>query len=165
MLAKLLQYREEKIQWLQASIASADKVHVTFRINVPGAEKRTLDVLKLFQQGCRRLKENLERQGLDFTEMDYPYMTPEWLAVYVIDALPEQVKALTLELEETDSCGRLYDFDVWDKNGESLSREAFGYPPRQCFICGRPAFLCGRERTHSQEILGAYIAQKADLCF
>lgn len=165
MLAKLLQYREEKIQWLQASIETVGKVHVTFRINVPGAEKRTLDVLKLFQQGCRRFKESLDRQGFDFTEIPYPHATPEWLAVYAIDALPEQLKGLTIELEERDSCGRLYDFDVWNKNGESLSREAFGYPPRQCFICGRPAFLCGRERTHSQETLNAYIAQKADYCF
>ena len=54
--------------------------------------------------------------------------------------------------------GRLFDFDILRADGSKLSRQELGFLERTCLLCGNPAFLCGRSRTHSaQELLAKEI--------
>lgn len=55
---------------------------------------------------------------------------------------------LTL-LEESHPLGRLMDMDVLGPTGEKVSRTELGFSERTCLLCGNPAFLCGRSRTHT----------------
>lgn len=71
----------------------------------------------------------------------------------LLDLEPSQVKAVTTALEETHPLGRLWDMDVLDREGKSLSRIALGYPARRCLVCGAAAKECGRSRKHSYEEL------------
>lgn len=65
-----------------------------------------------------------------------------------------------VEFEETHPFGRLIDIDIVIlKEGMvvPVSREAFNYAPRQCFICEQTAKVCARNRKHSLEELESHI--------
>ena len=44
--------------------------------------------------------------------------------------------------------------------GDKVSREVLGLPPRQCFLCGNPAFVCARSRAHSVQAMTAEIDRR-----
>ena len=54
-----------------------------------------------------------------------------------------------MELEEASPLGRLFDLDVSDETGRTLSRSA----DRRCLLCSNSARVCGRSRTHSVQQL------------
>ena len=43
----------------------------------------------------------------------------------------------------------IFDIDVIQKDGQKVSREEFGMPPRKCLMCEEEAHLCARNRTHA----------------
>ena len=58
----------------------------------------------------------------------------------------KNLKQLAVDLEETDTLGRFIDIDVTLKGKEeSLSRGNM----RKCFLCSNPAFVCGKNKTHT----------------
>ena len=81
-----------------------------------------------------------------------------WEGFFALNLPPEEIKTYLLEQEEHHPLGRLFDFDVLRTDGSKLSRQELGFPERTCLLCGNPAFLCGRSRTHSaQELLAKEI--------
>ncbi len=89
-------------------------------------------------------------------------------ALMVIDINAFDLKQAMIELEQSCAIGRLWDIDVFDKDGTLLSRQAYGFPARQCLVCHQNAKVCSRNRQHtSQELLAAmqslvYHAQDSD---
>ncbi len=53
-----------------------------------------------------------------------------------------------VEVEDTHPLGRLFDIDVIDTQGVVLSRDQLRFARRRCFVCGRDAKLCARNRVH-----------------
>jgi Phosphoribosyl-dephospho-CoA transferase (holo-ACP synthetase) len=64
-----------------------------------------------------------------------------------------------ITLEQQHPLGRLFDLDVLQADGRSLSRREFDLPPRRCLICDELAAACGRSRRHSSEELQVRIHQ------
>jgi holo-ACP synthase CitX len=165
MLAEFLDYRERKMAWLQVNSREKCQVLLTFRINAPGAEKRSTEILKLFQYGYVALKTTLDHLQISYEVMRIPFYTPEWLAVFKVEMRAQDLKQVTIQLEEENPCGRLFDLDVWDTTGEVITRESLELPLRKCFLCDATAYACGRDRKHPLEDLYHYIATKAQQCF
>ena len=67
------------------------------------------------------------------------------------------LKRMAVRLENAHPLGRLADIDILTAAGVPVSRADLGLPPRACFLCGEPAALCRRRKTHAQETLADYI--------
>ncbi len=67
----------------------------------------------------------------------------------MVDSPAQQIKNLTVEIEESSKFGRLLDLDVLRKDGSKVSRGDLSLSPRRCLLCGRPAAECSRSRAHS----------------
>lgn len=72
---------------------------------------------------------------------------------WVIDLPIENIKKKTIKIEDSHSLGRLFDIDVVDLNGSSISRRNFGMEPRKCIICDNSAVECYIEKRHTMEEL------------
>lgn len=83
-------------------------------------------------------------------------------ALLVLNADPAEIKRKTVTMEDGHPLGRLFDMDVLDADGLSLSRTDLDAAQRTCLICGRSAKVCGRSRAHSLEQLRNRIGQLLD---
>lgn len=85
---------------------------------------------------------------------------PEWMAAVCAPA--KALKRQLALLEQQHPLGRLWDIDVIDSDGRSLSRRELGLPARQCLICQQDAHVCARSRAHSLDLLLDEIARRID---
>ncbi|XWJ91615.1 citrate lyase holo-[acyl-carrier protein] synthase [Phytobacter ursingii] len=85
---------------------------------------------------------------------------PEWMAAVCAPA--KALKRQLVLLEQQHPLGRLWDIDVIDSDGRSLSRRELGLPARQCLICLQDAHVCARGRAHSLDLLLDEIARRID---
>ena len=148
-LQQILLRREARVQ-TQRELLPRGRCLVSFSMNIPGQRKRFPLEQKSFEEGLCLLREQFSGQLLE--QQLYSGLTGDE-AMLLLDLEPSQVKAVTTALEETHPLGRLWDMDVLDREGKSLSRIALGYPARRCLVCGAAAKECGRSRKHSYEEL------------
>ncbi|WP_061707933.1 citrate lyase holo-[acyl-carrier protein] synthase [Pseudenterobacter timonensis] len=85
---------------------------------------------------------------------------PEWMAA--ICAPAKTLKRAMVHLEENHPLGRLWDIDIIDSDGRSLSRREFGFPPRRCLVCAEAAHICARARRHTIDMLLEEIARRIE---
>ncbi|MCG8482108.1 MAG: citrate lyase holo-[acyl-carrier protein] synthase, partial [Clostridia bacterium] len=64
-----------------------------------------------------------------------------------------KLKEILIDIEDNHPLGRLFDFDVIDKDFTFISRTAVGYEKRKCLLCDEDAAICVRSRSHSYEQL------------
>lgn len=148
-LQQILLRREARVQ-TQQELLHHGRCLVSFSMNIPGQRKQFPLEQKSFEEGLCLLREQFSGQLLE--QQLYSGLTGDE-AMLLLDLEPSQVKAVTTALEETHPLGRLWDMDVLDREGKSLSRIALGYPARRCLVCGAAAKECGRSRKHSYEEL------------
>ncbi|EAW4416356.1 citrate lyase holo-[acyl-carrier protein] synthase [Salmonella enterica] len=65
-------------------------------------------------------------------------------------------------LEMSHPLGRLWDIDIIDSDGKSLSRRELGHPARPCLICQQDAHLCARGKHHTLDLLLDEIARRIE---
>ena len=128
---------------------------VTLKANVPGPIKNIFHSHVVISYFTRRLSE----LGLPILEW---YFGEDGLTVYFETKDGVEVKKVVCKWEEELPIGRLVDIDVTLK-GEthSLSRLV----PRKCFLCESPAFVCGRNRTHTISQLLTYFIDNSEEFF
>lgn len=88
------------------------------------------------------------------------------VAYIVLDADPEHVKHIAVEIEESREVARIYDFDVYYQN-KSISRDTLGKDERKCILCDENVWVCSRSRKHGVDsllekinsLVGAYIKE------
>lgn len=162
----MLEYREKKSKWLTGVLnESKDKSILVFRINAPGPNKKSGSVLRLFEYGMKEIKEMLDSKELTYTTREYPYDSPEWLSIFIVELSAVEAKQCCITLEKTSSVGRLYDLDVYDSSGRNISREMLQLQPRTCFLCDDMAFNCSRSGKHTLKELLHFMESKALECF
>ena len=96
-------------------------------------------------------------------EISYKPTGPEGFVCADMDA--DQLKELTLEIEEGHGLGRLFDMDVIDRLVRPISRRDLGYEDRKCLLCEGTATVCRRESKHNLEKLLSYINFKIEEYF
>lgn len=154
-LEEMLHFRERKAR-IQEELRGKYKglVTMTLAMNIPGPIKTSGDILYAFEEGTRTLEQGVSDSGIIIKEMTGISENAGFMKFYVLDCTdPVLVKELAVGLEETHPLGRLWDIDVYNIEGISMSRAAISAPVRKCFICGQEAKGCARNRTHSVEEL------------
>lgn len=122
---------------------------VSFTMNIAGPVKNTPLIRRGFEYGCSLIRQQLMRvSGKSECELSFDEATGNE-GYFIIDLPAVKVKRLTVEIEDHDAIGRLFDMDVLDETGRKLDRGEIGLSPRRCLLCGQPAAFCARSRTHT----------------
>ena len=150
-LMQVLAARDHRVQRQQALLTQYGKPLICFTMNIAGPVKTSPLIEQGFRLGLRRLEQQLLRLRCPVLYREIICQVTGCEAIFAVDAPAEQVKAMTVDLEETDRLGRLLDLDVLDSQGQKLDRSR----ERSCLICGAAGRGCARSRAHSVEQLQA----------
>ena len=118
------------------------------KLNYPGGNKNTVEANRAFEILLEILKEKFRMKVVSSRALEGFDGRSILMAV---DMSPEAIKETTVELEDNGQIGRIFDIDVYIKEGESINREMINLPPRKCIICGENARICVRSKKHSLE--------------
>jgi len=129
---------------------------VSITINMPGSIKDFPVLRQLCDYAVDEVKARL---NVVAEQRVNPVTGPEALLAVAGEA--DQIKAVTVAIEEAEAFGRLLDIDVFDAKGELLSRQQAGQG-RYCLVCSQPVIVCMRERRHSEEQLLQAVWQLLD---
>lgn len=151
LLTEILQAREDRAARQQALLTQYKKPLLCFTMNIPGPKKLDRDVSLGFFVGTRLLTDALSGHRILYREERLPITGCE--GYYVVDMPADELKALAIDIEDTDPIGRLFDLDVLDVDSRKLSREELGHPRRKCLLCNHDAVICASTRAHSLEQL------------
>ena len=151
LLTEILQAREDRVAMQKQLLQQYQKPLLCFTMNIPGPKKLDRDVRIGFFVGTRLLTDALSRYPILYRKEQLPVTGCE--GYYVVDMPAKELKALAIELEDTDPIGRLFDLDVLDTDGRKLTREELGYPRRKCLLCDNDAMVCASTRAHKLEDL------------
>lgn len=121
---------------------------VCFKLNIPGPIKDKPQYRALFNKAFTILKKNLNT--IIFSEVKH--QNTGSIGFLVVNMDPIVVKSITVDMEENNPAGRLYDIDVY-RSGKSISRKEIGKGERKCLICGENVWICSRSRRHSVDSL------------
>lgn len=69
-------------------------------------------------------------------------------AMWSVAHAASELKAATVELEQTHPLGRLWDADVICPESGPVGRSSLDMAGRRCLVCNEPAHACSRSRRH-----------------
>ncbi len=157
-LEEILNARENRVKIQQKMLQKAPTCLLSFTLNIPGPVKVFPYTKWAYEVGSSIISKGVSLLNGDVLEQFEAKNETGWEGFFALNLPPEEIKTYLLEQEEYHPLGRLFDFDVLRTDGSKLSRQELGFPERTCLLCGNPAFLCGRSRTHSaQELLAKEI--------
>ncbi len=148
-LNEMLDAREARAA-AQQQLLTAHKVPlVCLTLNIPGPVKVLDQVPQAFEEGLNRIASGLREKHIQILEQREIREKTGYEALCSVDGDPMELKAVMTAIEDSGRLGRLLDIDVIRTDGGKVSREDLGCPPRTCLLCGKPAQVCGRSRSHS----------------
>lgn len=150
-LAQMLEARDRRVQRQGVLLERYRLPLVSFTMNLAGPVKNSPLIRRGFQTGRELLMGQLaliKAPVCFFEEVDE---VTGCEGLYVVDAIPSTLKAITCDIEDHTPLGRLFDLDVLTPDGTKLERPT----PRRCLICGKPAKECARSRAHTVQELQA----------
>lgn len=152
-LQELLQAREHR--WsIQCELLNRHKLPlISFTMNIAGPLKNSDLIHRGFLYGDALLREELLTSGFRLAEAQLFHENTGNEGFYLVDAPAEDLKRLTMSLEDSLPLGRLFDMDVLTPEKVQLSRKKLGFPLRRCLICGQDAKICARSGIHTPEEL------------
>ncbi|MBM7869649.1 holo-ACP synthase [Clostridium pascui] len=153
----ILNAREERVYLIEELIKKYSLPIICLRINYPGEIKNN-DLTSNISKVLRDEIFNVFRDYVLYEDFKITAEGPLLILVINNDAL--MIKKKTIELEENHLLGRLGDIDVYDKDGNGISRKDLGYPSRKCFICSDMAQNCVRAQRHSIDEVIKFIQKR-----
>ncbi len=157
MLLRSRDARQARQKELMA--ADPESTLVCLTVVMPGNVKRNEQSLTVAKAAIEAMKHELDNRLAYLEERDLP---TGYEAFLLVSLSPLEAKKTTCEIEENHPLGRLFDIDVFDREGIPVPREAVGLEPRRCMICDKEARWCMRNRTHTQEELHNHINKLID---
>lgn len=149
--------REERVYKQENLLEKYGDTLLTIRVNYPGINKNNHISLGIIKVLCELVVKEFNSKILykDFSiSAEGPIMT------MVIKENENEVKRKAVNIEEKHSLGRCVDIDVYDKNGNGLSRSELGLAKRKCYICNDFAHNCVRSRKHDMKEIEQFIKDK-----
>lgn len=144
-LEEMLLFREKRVSLQQKLIRDGQMPVISFSMNIPGPIKTNNQIRKAFSLGKRDLFNKLRQSHLQTGHaIEIHENCGDELLISVCGSA-EEIKDITVQIEEGSPLGRLYDMDVINTDGIKLSRPVY----RKCLICGKQAQECARSRTHT----------------
>ena len=154
-LSKVLEFREMKAAVQTDFMEDAnEKTVMSLGMNVPGPVKTSALLSEAFYEGMSVLEEMVAWQSGNVVKKAVLEKAAGYVAVYLIEGIDRyRLKKESIRIETSHPIGRLFDVDVMDEDGKAIMRESVGAAQRTCFLCGKDAKICGRDRAHSVEEL------------
>lgn len=155
---RMAEFREQKVGTQKVlHLRHPNTITVTLGMNIPGPKKTDCLIVSAFREGCRVLMDCLAAADLTAAEKIILEEPAGNVGIFSVDGgkadLEIVVKQMAVDLEERHPLGRLFDIDVYDMDGNAVSRQKLGLEERRCLICGGDARVCGRSRNHCVEEL------------
>lgn len=150
-LQQILDFRELKVQCINDLLNKYNPCSIiTLGMNIPGGQKTNKLIRCAFLEGKKQIQCALNSMSVKILLVKDIMRTEGLISFFVVDDKDsKQLKIKMIDVEDKNPKGRLFDIDVYNANGEQLSRECLNLPCRKCFICEKPAKECARNRTHS----------------
>lgn len=148
-LPEMLEARERRAARQQVLLSAYDKTMICFTMNIAGPVKNNSLIRRGYALGKRLLRQQLGVAGVPVTYFEEIQEKTGNEAIFLLDADPLAVKAVTVEIEDQPGVGRLFDMDVLCPDGRKVDRQELGQEGRKCLICGGMAQACARSRTHT----------------
>lgn len=126
---------------------------VCFTLNIAGEYKLFPLAQKAFACGLSQIRAQLGRHRHAVLETIEAVDKTGCTAYVSVQGDEKELKAHMCAIEGATAIGRLFDIDVLGADGQKVSREALGLPPRRCLICEKPAAVCARSRAHGLGML------------
>ncbi len=150
----ILNAREERMNEV-LNFLSTSHLSILVKANIPGPHKNLGEAHLLVRLFCNELKKNKRYKACKlFNTDDGPFA--------LISFVSNDIKSIKLEminLEENHELGRFIDLDVFGSSIPSLSRKELGFSLRKCYLCGKDASYCSRNKSHSLDLLLSYIKE------
>lgn len=142
----ILEAREERYEKILELINKNLGTVLCAKINYPGRDKNTphakkaFEILKQIVLSAFNEKIVLAKvlQGLDGNSL-----------LLVLNLNMIEAKEMSIDIENNHHLGRLFDIDIYDKQGMPISREKFNLKPRGCIVCGKDARECILNNSHT----------------
>jgi len=126
---------------------------VSITLNIPGSNKDSLKIRKIYRECIRVVKIKLlkQRESTIVCERErFSAEGPEFFMV--VDGIAAKtLKKMFIQIENEHLVGRLFDIDVIDKDFSVVSRKDVNMPPRKCIICEDAAINCISMRKHKRD--------------
>ena len=122
---------------------------LTFSINCPGPTKDSASIRSLLRHAVDCFRELAAARDLFSHEERFFYPPTGPFVLLAIAGDATLFKRLAAQIEDLPEYGRLLDIDVYDSDGQQLSRTQFGLPLRSCFLCEDDAITCMRQGRHT----------------
>lgn len=148
MIDKILEDREERYNRILELIEKYNLPVVCGKINYPGQDKNTREAKIAFEGLEAAINEGF-KEAFIYTAFLSGYDGQSIIGVVNKDAL--EAKKVGIKIEEEHSLGRMFDIDIYTKDGSSLGREKVSKSQRKCIVCGQDARVCIKLGNHSQK--------------
>ena len=126
---------------------------------MPYQYRISMEFCKIFQRLCEEFYIILRTKIPDVIVEEHLY-NDDGPALFISSSQnAREIKEICVDAETSIMGGRMMDIDVMDEKGVSVGRSDVGFPPRRCFICGRPAAVCTSRRLHSRQEICSYVEQ------
>lgn len=148
-LAQILDNRELRAKRQREWVATHSLPLISFTINMPGEVKFNRIAQTAFESGYEEIQQMQHQSSCVFVRREVFISHCGFEALCAVKGMSaRELKRLMIYIEDTHPLGRLFDIDVLDEKGLSVSREQLNQPRRQCLICGKDAKICTRTRAH-----------------
>lgn len=154
---KFLQDREDRVFFQQNLISKYNLPLLTVRTNYPGENKRELIADNIAQIISSEIEIIFNKKII---HKDIIENLEGKIYLFIIDDNPKNIKLESISLEENHILGRCVDIDVYDIDGNGLSRSLFNLGKRKCMLCNELAFICGRTMKHSHSEIKEFITNQ-----
>ena len=142
-LIQILDARERRVRRQQALLETHHCTLISFTMNIAGPVKTGPAIERAFSFGLARLHARLPADAILAEECLHENTGCEALLAVRLPA--DNVKSISMQIEEETPLGRLFDMDVIAPDGAKVDRPA----QRGCIVCGAPGRGCAARRAHS----------------
>ena len=132
---------------------SQGKSIVQLSINMPGLNKHNPSASRLINIGERELILSFNTNNICI-EKSIRIHTELGPHVFVTTSVSTLfLKKTCMIIEDTHPLGKYFDFDVYDNQGNGITRAMLENMPRKCFICNKAAKVCAFYNNHTTDEL------------
>ncbi|MGX2974800.1 triphosphoribosyl-dephospho-CoA synthase CitG [Ursidibacter arcticus] len=160
-LTELLQAREQRVCLQRQRLTAFQQPILSITLLAVGAVKKNALLDYVFAKCLENVSACFSKLGVQPLMEDIRLLDTGHEAVFVLPIEPIILKQAMIALEDSSPLARLWDLDVIDVSGRSISRTELGLPPRQCLMCEENAKVCARARKHSVDEIIAQIQSRA----
>lgn len=150
-LKKILKAREARYRFRLNLHQEFALPVVVITMNIPGPDKRGLLINKVFPKITAEIIEIFLEKNIIIEREIIRSTTagPEAFLVIKTKADFSNLKKELIKIEKSHYLGRLLDLDLYQSNGDVVSRKTIARQERQCLLCQQKARKCIIEKRHS----------------